>query len=169
MAAAGLWTTPTDLARLAVEVQKSLRGDSNRVLSQEMTRQMLSPMEPGGHGLGFGLSSPGEGDARFGHGGSNHGFKCQLQAFVEGGQGAAIMTNGDMGSALAQEVLYAIAAEYGWDGVGPGDIPHPLFPSSELGFFDATDGARVVFTVGEEGRATELEVRGGLRGVRIQR
>ena len=212
MAAAGLWTTPTDLARLAVEVQKSYRGESNRILSQEMTRQMLSPMEPGGHGLGFSLSRPGEGDARFGHGGSNNGFKCQLQAFVEGGRGAAIMTNGDMVSALAQEVLYAIAAEYEWEGVGPGvrevvqlspeqlaafegefelvglaltltltveddhllaempgDIPHPLFPSSELEFFDATDGARIVFTMGEDGRATELEVEGGQRGVRIQR
>ncbi len=212
MAAAGLWTTPTDLARLALEVQKSLRGESNRILSQEMTRRMLSPMEPGGHGLGFSLSRPGEGDARFGHGGSNHGFRCQLQAFVEGGQGAAIMTNGDGGSALAREILRAIATEYGWDGMGPGvrnvvqlsqeqlaafegeyelvgsditltltvaddhlveevpgDTPRRLFPSSELEFFDATDGARIVFTLGEEGRATELELEGGLRGVRIQR
>jgi CubicO group peptidase (beta-lactamase class C family) len=211
-AAAGLWTTPTDLASLAVEVQKSLRGESNRILSREMTRRMLSPMEPGGHGLGFGLSRPGEGDARFGHGGSNHGFKCTLQAFVEGGQGVAIMTNGDLGSALAQEVLRAVAAEYGWEGMGPdvrevvqlspdqlaafegayelvgvdltvtlkvegdhlvvevpGDVPHPLYPSSETEFFDATDGASIEFTLREDGRATEFQVRGGPRGIRIRR
>ena len=211
LAAAGLWTTPTDLARLAAEVQKSLRGESNRILSQEMTREMLSPMEPGGHGLGFGLSRSGEGDARFGHGGSNHGFKCQLQAFVEGGRGAAIMTNGDRGSALAQEILYAIAAEYGWEGVGPGvrevvelsaealaafaglyefveaelavtvtvegdhllaevqgDVPHPLYPSSESEFFDATDGARITFTLGEDGRVTEFLVGGRQRGIRVR-
>jgi CubicO group peptidase (beta-lactamase class C family) len=41
MAPAGLWTTPSDLARYAIEVQKSLAGSSNRVLSAAMVRQML--------------------------------------------------------------------------------------------------------------------------------
>jgi CubicO group peptidase (beta-lactamase class C family) len=43
MAAAGLWTTPTDLARYAIEVENSLEGKANHVLSAEMTRQMLVP------------------------------------------------------------------------------------------------------------------------------
>ena len=34
-------------------------------------------------------------DTRFGHGGSNAGFKCQMVAYVESGQGAVVMTNGD--------------------------------------------------------------------------
>ena len=41
MAAAGLWTTPTDLARYAIEVEQSLSGKANHVLSAEMTQQML--------------------------------------------------------------------------------------------------------------------------------
>jgi hypothetical protein len=41
MAAAGLWTTPTDLARYAIEIQVSLRGHANHVLSPEMTKEML--------------------------------------------------------------------------------------------------------------------------------
>ena len=43
MAPAGLWTTPSDLARYAIEVQKSLAGKANHVLSAAMVRQMLTP------------------------------------------------------------------------------------------------------------------------------
>ena len=41
-AAAGLWTTASDLARLAIEVQNESAGKSKKVLSQEMIRQMLT-------------------------------------------------------------------------------------------------------------------------------
>jgi hypothetical protein len=74
-----------------------------------MARQML---EPGthGHGLGPALGNDGE---SFGHGGSNEGFKCQLVVFMDG-RGAAVMTNGDNGSALAREILATLADEYDW-------------------------------------------------------
>jgi len=112
MAAAGLWTTPTDLARFAVEIQRSLSGKSNRVLSREMTIKMLTP-QVGGSGLGFGL--PGKGaSARFSHGGANEGYRCVLVAYKDTGQGAVVMTNSDRGSSLADEVLRSIAREYGW-------------------------------------------------------
>jgi CubicO group peptidase (beta-lactamase class C family) len=42
-AAAGLWTTPTDLARYAIEVEQSLQGAANHVLSADMTAGMLKP------------------------------------------------------------------------------------------------------------------------------
>ena len=112
MAAAGLWTTPEDLARFAIEIQRSLAGKSNRVLSQKMARQMLTA-QVGGWGLGFGL--PGKGpSARFSHGGANEGYRCQLVAYKSTGQGAVVMTNSDRGSSLADEVLRGIAREYGW-------------------------------------------------------
>jgi CubicO group peptidase (beta-lactamase class C family) len=41
MAAGGLWTTPSDLAKFAIEIALSKQGKSNRVLSQAMTREML--------------------------------------------------------------------------------------------------------------------------------
>jgi CubicO group peptidase (beta-lactamase class C family) len=37
MAAAGLWTTPSDLARYCLEVELSLQGRANHVLSQDLT------------------------------------------------------------------------------------------------------------------------------------
>ena len=72
MAAAGLWTTPTDLARFAIEIQRSLRGDANRVLSAEMTKQMLIAGQ--GH-YGFGLGIGGSaGNPFFMHNGVDEGF-----------------------------------------------------------------------------------------------
>ncbi|MGW8267470.1 MAG: serine hydrolase domain-containing protein [Longimicrobiales bacterium] len=112
MAAAGLWTNPTELAMLAMELQASYHGEEGRVLSPEMTRAMFTPVL-GGYGLGFGLQGEGE-EARFSHGGSNYGFRAQFLAFMEGGRGVFVMTNGDRGSALAQEITLAVAREYGW-------------------------------------------------------
>ena len=50
MAVAGLWTTPTNLARYAIEIQRSLGGDANHVLSAEMTRLLVAGQ--GNYGLG---------------------------------------------------------------------------------------------------------------------
>lgn len=111
MAAAGLWTTPSDLARFLIEMQKALRGEST-LLTADTARRMIT-IEKEGYGLGFGVQGTGA-SATFGHGGSNAGFKCQMVAFVEQGQGAVVMTNSDQGSRLAQEVLRAVSAEYGW-------------------------------------------------------
>jgi len=112
MAAAGLWTTPTDLAKYLIEVQLSWEGKSNKVLSKTMVDQMLTP-HLGGYGLGPGMQRK---DAlqTFGHGGSNNGFKCQMIAFVRKGMGAVVMTNGDDGSVLASEILRGIAKVYDW-------------------------------------------------------
>jgi len=112
MAAAGLWTNPRDLATLAMELQASYHGDRGGVLSPEMTRIMFTPVL-GGYGLGFGVQGE-EDEARFSHGGSNYGFKAQFLAFMEGGRGVFVMTNGDQGSALAQEIALSVARAYGW-------------------------------------------------------
>lgn len=112
MAAAGLWTTPSDLARFAIEIQESRAGKSNKVLSQKMMAAMLKP-GVGGHGLG--IETKGEGRAAtFSHGGSNEGFRTMMFAYAETGQGAVIMTNGDSGSLLYDEILRSVAAEYNW-------------------------------------------------------
>jgi len=112
MFAAGLWTTPSDVSRLLIEVQRSLRGESNRILSKAMTEQMLT-LQAGAYGLGFGVGS-GTGWSTFSHGGSNAGFRAFAVAFADRGQGAVIMTNSDNGGVVAQEVLRAIAREYNW-------------------------------------------------------
>jgi CubicO group peptidase (beta-lactamase class C family) len=116
MAPAGLWTTPSDLARLAIEVQNEYAGRSNKILSQEMMRQMLTPQKDN-WGLGFGLASASQ-VPRFSHGGANEGFRCDLEAY-ESGQGFVIMTNADNGDQLAAEFLGAVAKEYNWPDFQP--------------------------------------------------
>lgn len=110
--AAGLWTTATDLARFAQELQNALQFDAGKVLGQQAARGMLSEAFRG-MGLGVMLSEH-EGERWFGHGGSNMGFKNDFQASFEGGRGVFILTNGDQGSVLAQELTRAVARVYGW-------------------------------------------------------
>ncbi len=116
MAPAGLWTTPSDLARYAIEVQKALAGKSNRVLSQTMAREMLKPGK-NQWGLGVGTGG-GAGHSYFTHSGANEGFQCDLVAY-DTGDGAAIMTNSDNGGQLAEELLRTIASEYKWPDFAP--------------------------------------------------
>jgi CubicO group peptidase (beta-lactamase class C family) len=119
MAPAGLWTTPSDLARYAIEVQKAVAGKS-AVLSAAMARQMLTP---GKSQWGLGIQTGGRGDhPYFTHGGANVGFQCNLVAY-DTGDGAVIMTNSDNGGALATEILRTIANEYRWPDFAPREIP----------------------------------------------
>jgi len=114
LAAAGLWTTSTDLAKFAIEVQLSYRNHSNKVLTQASTSEMLSPVGVGPFAVGFSLSKRGEG-WYFGHGGSNWGFQAQLTAHKVNGYGYAIMTNGFMGGQLIAELSRRIEASYAFD------------------------------------------------------
>jgi CubicO group peptidase (beta-lactamase class C family) len=114
MAAAGLWTTPSDLALFAIAIQHSLAGESNALLSPSTAKLMVTPVKDG---YALGLAIQGEGDsARFGHRGEDEGFEAQLTAYEKGGWGAVVMTNGQGGSALAQEIIRSIAKVYGWPG-----------------------------------------------------
>ena len=116
-AAAGLWSTPSDLARFAMELQRAAQGQSARVLSAETAKLMLTK-QLNGYGFGVWLGG-GDNGTTFSHGGSNEGYRCLLFAYATAGQGAVVMTNGDGGDGLFNEVMRAIANEYDWPDYRP--------------------------------------------------
>jgi len=127
LAAGGLWTTPSDLARFTIELMSAYKGESATLLSQYLAREMLSPqvdIQDGSleeaYGLGMALGDD-EGMLRIQHtGGCPWGSNSWLIAYPETGQGAVVMTNSVSGSAIRAEILLSIAIEYGW----------PLIPDS---------------------------------------
>jgi CubicO group peptidase (beta-lactamase class C family) len=120
LAALGLWTTPTDVARLALELQRSYAGESSGVVSQASVAEMLSQQFEN-RGLGFELG--GEGEWRFfrleGHG---NNYLSELYAYVSRGMGAVVMTNSSNGEGVKAHVLRALAMEYGWPDYVPEEI-----------------------------------------------
>ena len=117
MAAAGLWTTPSDLARFSIELWRASRGESNRIIEARTAREMLNAQK-GDYGLGVGIGGNAE-DQWFGHGGSNVGFHCRWVMFLASGRGAVIMTNNDQGGQIIDEVLRSIAVAENWPALQP--------------------------------------------------
>jgi CubicO group peptidase (beta-lactamase class C family) len=120
MAAAGLWTSAGDLARLGAALMRGLRGESMGLdLSRDSLAAMLQPQLPdqtrGGDFVGLAWFCTGEGDAfRFGHAGANQGFLADLRLYPATGQGAAVMINSNQGWPLIEELFASIEREYRW-------------------------------------------------------
>ncbi len=112
-AAAGLWTTPTDLGRYCIAVQEIAAGKSASVLSQETIGMMLTKHK-NDWGLGPALASNGD-SLRFQHGGKNEGFTNNMIGFAHTGDAVIIMTNADNGGALIGEILRSVSNYYHWE------------------------------------------------------
>jgi CubicO group peptidase (beta-lactamase class C family) len=113
-AAAGLWTTPSDLARFLIEVQHGLSGQPTRVLSRQSVMEMVTPVGAGPFGVGLIVQRTGQG-WYFNHSGGNWGFGADLLGHFRKGYGVVIMTNGEGGGPLIEEIEARVAAAYGWD------------------------------------------------------
>jgi len=145
MAAAGLWTTPTDLARLVMDIQAVRAGKPHTILSRDMVNDMLTPQVES-RGLGFALAGSGA-HARFLHGGDDQGFTCRLVAYSECGLGAIVMTNSDEGVPLLDEIFHAIAAEYDWPGYLPEEPTRILVTADVLDRYIGMYVFRLDFTL----------------------
>ncbi len=166
--AAGLWTTPTDLARLFLEVQKAALLDQGELLTQATANRMLTaqPNTNGAMGLGFALRT-GKGGLIFSHTGSVFGYKSNVAVYRDRGQGIAVMANGDNGYALIMEIVRSVARVYGWpdDGVfrAPlADVPLAILQSYVGNYTGTLDGHAAQLNIYLSGNA--LAIRSSLMG-----
>lgn len=138
-AAAGLWTTPTELLTLSRYLIETLAYGGDGIISLEQLREMWTAHrgdEEGFTDYGLGFSVIGEGDdLRIGHGGSNRGFKAQWTFFPNRSQGIAVMTNGERGAALMTEIVRAAATAFGWPGLGSEEVRIQTLSAEELAAF----------------------------------
>lgn len=128
LAASGLWTTASDLGRLVVALGASYR-ERGGFMPQELAVDMMTAVTPGFNGLGPRLA--GEGAARiFHHAGANDSYKAYVEGNLVSGDGLVVLTNGERGDMLGDEIRNAVSDLYRW----PGDwsIALPAVPVASL-------------------------------------
>jgi CubicO group peptidase (beta-lactamase class C family) len=152
LAAAGLWSTPSDLAKVICEVQKIARGEKG-LLSRTMVDEMLtyqwcksdeqiSPVLSDNMGLGFFLGKYGS-TTYFQHSGGNTGYRCLLLGTRDEGVGAVVMTNFNVFQFIIPQVFLAIGSHYHWPAIQALKIPRVILPNAVLenycGRFETAD------------------------------
>ncbi len=135
-AAAGLWTTPTDLAKYCIEIQNIITDKKKGVLSKDIVEQMLSKDK---NNWGLGPSLRWENDSLiFQHGGKNAGFTNDLMAFAYSGNAVVVMTNADNGGKLIGEILRSVSQYYNWGTHQTKIVETISLPIEDLGKFTGT-------------------------------
>ena len=109
LAAAGMWSTPSDMLKMASGVRSAYLGQKTDWISQASAQEMLTnntpSIEPPNVGIGFFINMSDDGEVLgFGHGGADAGFMSQLYLELDTGNGYAIMTNGNNGRQLISEL-----------------------------------------------------------------
>src|SRR5688572_21805850 len=114
---ASLWSTPADIARFIIEMQRSLISKSNKVISAATAKKMVTPYVSDFYGLGFFIEKKGE-QSYFHHTGLNEGFVSDYYGSLEGGKGVVVMANADIAlpSDITEEIINSVAKVYGWKG-----------------------------------------------------
>lgn len=136
-AAAGLWSTPADLARFAIAIMESSRGRPSSLLRRESALAMMAPPFEGAAGLGVGVHGQGA-SLYFDHSGWTSGYRSYLVAFPPLGDGIVVMTNGNGGDLLIKEIVRAAAKAYGWPAFAPESRQAAALSARDLDAFSGT-------------------------------
>ena len=112
-AAAGLWATSQDLAKLLIALHEAYQ-DENAILSQPVM-QMFWGEEREEHTFGWVIRN----EDFLMHGGSTAGYRASVLINPQTGDGAVVLTNSDNGGGLAAEILRSASDHYGWSTFTP--------------------------------------------------
>lgn len=121
LSGAGLWTTPSEMALIAIEVMKSLDGETPSLLSPELAHAMVA-----GYGcnpfVGLGVFlSKAKGEPYILSKGWGVGYQCMLVSYPRLKCGMVIMTNSEPGKpqeeAFIGEAIQFISREFNWPGL----------------------------------------------------
>jgi hypothetical protein len=134
MAAAGLWTTAEDLAKFSIEVQKSLKGESNKILSKEFMELMTTPVLKGEYNIGL-CNEKRCNEQLLGHYGGNEGYTCSMLFHKKKGFGVVLMSNSDNGVEITMPFFRSAAAAYGWNNILQPDYEIVDLSAAEIKLF----------------------------------
>lgn len=98
VAASGLWSTPSDLAKFVIEIQNALQNKNNTVISNKVAKRVTAIVTSkvlGGWSLGWERRYGFGNYDWFSHGGNNTGVGGHIYGTMEGGNGIAILGNGE--------------------------------------------------------------------------
>jgi hypothetical protein len=167
MAAAGLWTTPTDLAKFAIEIQETLAGRGHGVVSQAMAKQYVTEQK-NGYALGVGVYVTGK-SLRFGHGGRDEGFDALLDAGAETGNGVVVMINANDNSPMKARIRDWVARAWQFHD-GSTTLPGPAATvaakidpkrlAAYAGYYEASENNMVTLADNAELSALQILVDG---------
>jgi CubicO group peptidase (beta-lactamase class C family) len=117
LAAGGMWSTPTDLARLLIAISRAYKGEASELLDLKLAREMLRQQNGGPYGLGSALGGLGRSLVLMKRG-QNIGYQGYMLIFPETGQGMVVMTGSDNGTALATAIIRRAATAFHWPPLG---------------------------------------------------
>lgn len=136
-AAAGLWITPTDLAILLIDLQKSLNGKAGKVLSVAKAQEMITPpIEHSISALGMFIEKKKE-EIYLQHSGSNRGFRGKYIIGAHNGKGVVVMVN-DSKTQIIDEIIHSVSRVYDWPGFEPVAVADISFSQKAIQAFSGT-------------------------------
>ncbi|MFI8835437.1 non-ribosomal peptide synthase/polyketide synthase [Streptomyces afghaniensis] len=106
-AAAGLWTTAADLAKVALEIRRSALGRPLSLLSRGTAQLMLAPSSDSFYGLGTVVDATND-EVQFGHAGSPVGYQAVSLCHLRSGDGFVALTNGAAGKDVVADIAEAL-------------------------------------------------------------
>ncbi|TXD82887.1 beta-lactamase family protein [Subsaximicrobium wynnwilliamsii] len=152
-AAAGLWTTPTNLSKLITDIQRSLKNGTGKILSQQATKELIEPtLKNSNSALGV-FSENQNGQLYLQHSGANKGFRGKFYFSAENGNGVVIMLTGT-NTEIIEEIIRSVVLVYNWAGF------EKLLVSPELNLRDI-DLRKYIGTYVLENRNVQVSLKKG--------